>query len=165
MNDKSVNDDGSRLFADAAMRGTRMSARLRELCEADAGFPDSKHKHKHETDKHQHEMNTKTFNELGGALHRIAELNARKVVTSDDSSEKRALEAYVAGALRENAEQLLAAWVTVENEYKPLVSGFASLFSYATQIMAARRQPPGASESTEPNIPENVAQLHPPKDS
>ena len=119
-------------------------------------------------------MNYKTLNEMGGALRRIAELQAKKIIEKDDASELRALEAYVQSALRENANELLASWVTVENEFKPLVQGFSSLLGYAAQIVDrknAARQAPAAADAdadaavvpgADEKLPENVVQLKAP---
>jgi len=81
-------------------------------------------------------MDIKTFNELGGALHKIDELNKKSIIETSDAAEKRANEAFVSSTLRANALELLGAWITVEQKYKPLVRGFNALFQFGAMSMS-----------------------------
>jgi hypothetical protein len=109
-------------------------------------------------------MESKTLTELGGALSRIAELDAKKIIVSEDAGEKRALDAFVTTTLRANAGDLLARWAIVENEYKPLVQGMAGLLGTAFQVIQQRQsipQPPPKEERQQPE-PSSVVSLQQP---
>ncbi len=80
-------------------------------------------------------MTIETLNQLGGALQRIAELNEKKIIESSDAGERRAQEAFVKDTLYANASELCGAWITIQNNYKPLVTGFTALLRTALTII------------------------------
>lgn len=106
-------------------------------------------------------LDMKTANELGGALQRIAELNAKKILEQGAAAERRALEAYLSTALIAHAPELLACWFTIENEYRPLLSVMASIFGHVGQIVSRRDAVAVNHQQPAAVAPPNVIQLTP----
>ena len=85
-------------------------------------------------------MDLKTINELGGALQRIAELSQKKIIESGDAGERRAQEAFVKDTLYANASELVGAWITIQNAYRPLVTGFTALLRTSLRMIEREQQ-------------------------
>ena len=80
-------------------------------------------------------LTEKIVSEMGGALQRIEELSTKAIIETSDAAERRGLEQFLTRALLEHAPELLGSWVTVRQEYAPLVRGFASLIKNADSIL------------------------------
>ena len=80
-------------------------------------------------------MNIETLNQIGGALQRIQALGEKKILESSDAGERRAQEAFVKDTLYANASELCGAWITIQNNYKPLVAGFTALLRTSLAII------------------------------
>lgn len=74
--------------------------------------------------------------ELGGALDRLEVLSQQSIFTTETAAEKRGQEAFLQRALLEHAPELLGAWVTIQEQYAPLVRGFAALTMNASLLLA-----------------------------
>jgi flagellar biosynthesis component FlhA len=83
-------------------------------------------------------LTQKQIDELAGALHRLKELNSKAIKESTDASETRGLNAFLQSNLMNHAEEFIACWITVQNEYRPLLQGFSGLFANTLAVLQAR---------------------------
>lgn len=96
-------------------------------------------------------LDEKTAIEIGGALARVQEIEAKKIIETGDAAEKRGLQGYLAKALVDHAPELLGCWFTVRNQYRPLVQGFAALIQNADHALSRVRARATDSEWREPD--------------
>ena len=80
------------------------------------------------------------INKLAGALHRLKELDAKQIIESTDAAEKRGLQNFLAAESPKFLEEFIACWITVQQEYRPLIQGFTGLFRHAVTLID-RAQP------------------------
>ena len=92
-------------------------------------------------------LNEEIVTKMGGALDRLAVLGESKIFTTEQAAEKRGNEQFLQNTLLEHAPELLGAWITVRNQYVPLVRGFATLLMNANQLL----QPPKTDAAVEPS--------------
>jgi len=89
---------------------------------------------------------------IGGAIYRVSELRAKKIMESTDAAEVRGLEQFISTALTEHAQELLGCWIAVETEYEPLVGAFAALLRRSGEVnrrvIAARQEQIATTEET-----------------
>jgi hypothetical protein len=79
-------------------------------------------------------------NKLGGAVHDLSVLATKKIFEKDDASRKRALLTYLQDGLLLHAEEFLAAWFTMEQEYKPMLQAQATVMGHVLTIINRRQQ-------------------------
>lgn len=65
--------------------------------------------------------------QLGGALDRIKELSSKTIIVKEEENELNAQRAFVATELPKHANELLASWFTIKNEYGPLISALSNV--------------------------------------
>jgi hypothetical protein len=128
----------------------------------------------------QQRLTVAEANEIGGAIHQLSELEAQKIVEKDCAAQKRALTTFIQTKLLLRAEEFLAAWFTMKQEYEPYLMAQASMFGnvmtiiqrrqqiMAEQAQAQSKQPAGdsvtpeaAPEPAHAAEPANVIQLNP----
>lgn len=85
-------------------------------------------------------MTPKQANELMQSIQDLQDLQKKTIVEKSDDQKRAALESFVREALFANGPELMATWVAMEKEYKPLLMGFASLLGRASEILEARQQ-------------------------
>ena len=96
-------------------------------------------------------LTEKVAHEIGGALHRIEEIAAKKVVAPGDEAERRGQEQFLQRVLVEHAHDLLACWFTMQQQYKPLILGVTSLLAHANAAMSrAAATPPTPTPQATP---------------
>lgn len=87
-------------------------------------------------------MNTPLTKEIvesvSGALARIEELKSKVIKESTDAAEQRGLEKYVSDTITPYLPELIANWITVRDQYSPLVRGFVALIANANGVLNAR---------------------------
>lgn len=66
-----------------------------------------------------------------GAYARLKEINSATIANPRDDAEKQGLINFLNSALLSNAEELFGAWVAVNQEYSPLITGFTALLQRA----------------------------------
>src|SRR5579862_4329951 len=81
--------------------------------------------------------------ELNAAAYaRLKELNAATIANPRDDAEKQGLVNFLNDALLANAEEFFGCWVTMHQEYTPLITGFTALLQRAlSRIDAMNRVP------------------------
>jgi hypothetical protein len=128
----------------------------------------------------QQRLTVAEANEIGGAIQQLTQLNTKSIVEKDDAATKRALAAFLQTKLLLRAEEFLAAWFTMKQEYEPYLVAQASMFGnvmtiiqrrqqiMAEQAQAQSKQPAGdsvtpeaAPEPAHAAEPANVIQLNP----
>ena len=89
--------------------------------------------------------------QIGGALHRLAEIGSSKIINPAAEAEQKGLLNFLSRVLVEHADEMLASWYVCNTEYQVLINGFAALLSRATGVIqksqaqrAAQQQPPAA---------------------
>jgi hypothetical protein len=87
-------------------------------------------------------------NELGGAMHDLAQLNTKSIIEKDDAARKRTLANFISTKMLEHSQELLARWFTVEMEYKPFLRSAAAIFGNVFNILQS--QQPHAQEEAKP---------------
>ncbi len=80
--------------------------------------------------------------EIIGAYARLKELNASKIINPRDDAEKKGLHDFLVNALLAHAEEFFGCWVTMNQEYKPLIAGVGALLARATRSIAAQEEKP-----------------------
>jgi hypothetical protein len=85
-------------------------------------------------------VTTAEMNRIIGAYARRKELNAVPNRTGKEDAELAGLVSYITNALLANAEELFGAWVVLNQEYTPLITGFTAILNRAlARIDAANR--------------------------
>jgi hypothetical protein len=97
-------------------------------------------------------------NKLGGAMHDLAILSGKAIVEKDDAAKKRALLSYLQDSLLLHAEEFLAAWFTMEQEYKPMLQAQATVMGHVLTIIQ-RRQQIQVAQQTATNVSADVAHV------
>ncbi len=85
-------------------------------------------------------LTQKDVNEIAGALDRLKELNTKTIKESTDAAEQRGTQAFVQTKAVEHLEELLACWITVQTQYRPLLEGFSGLLGNAMMLLQKREQ-------------------------
>lgn len=108
--------------------------------------------------------------EIGGAINDLVALETKSIVEKDDAAKKRATTAYLQAKLMQYSQEFLAAWFTLEQEYKPFLFSQATVMNNVLAICARRNTPPPTAEVPKPDPetptasvdvqPENVVQLN-----
>jgi hypothetical protein len=113
-------------------------------------------------------LTLKEANEIGGTIHELAQLSEKKIFETDDAAKKRAYVTFLQDKLLLHANELLAAWFTMEQEYKPLLQSQATTIGHVLTILQRRndllqaaQKPAPAPESEAPAAPtpDNVVEL------
>ena len=118
-------------------------------------------------------LTLKEANEIGGMIQELAQLSEKKIFETDDAAKKRAYITFLQDKLLLHANELLAAWFTMEQEYKPLLQSQATTIGHVLTILQRRNDllqaaqkgpapeasPVGASSVPE-QAPDNVVQLN-----
>jgi hypothetical protein len=94
------------------------------------------------------------IDELAGALHRLNELNTKVIKETTDAAEARGLTAFLQANALPHLEEFLACWITIQQEYRPLLQGVTGLLGNAFQLLqrqqeARNPQPTAASNTCE----------------
>lgn len=88
-----------------------------------------------------------------GAYARLKELTSSAVSNPKDDAEKAGLQNFLTGAFFTHAEEFFGCWVTLNQEYIPLITGFTALMNRALARIDAqakfRSQAAQASAVTE----------------
>jgi len=115
-------------------------------------------------------LTLKEANEIGGTIHELAQLSEKKIFETDDAAKKRAYVTFLQDKLLLHANELLAAWFTMEQEYKPLLQSQATTIGHVLTILqrradllqAAQKGPssPVGASSVPEQAPDNVVQLN-----
>lgn len=96
-------------------------------------------------------------NEIGGALAELAELNKKSIIETTDAAKRRGLQAYLEREATENLPELLACWFTMQNQYRPLIQGFACLIANASAAIGKSEEaPPQPAEPTRESRGDNM---------
>jgi len=85
-------------------------------------------------------LTQKEVDEIAGALHRLSELNGKAIKESTDAAEARGTQAFVQTKAVEHLEELIACWITVQTQYRPLLEGFTGLLGNAFMLLDRRSQ-------------------------
>lgn len=99
-------------------------------------------------------LTQKDIDELAGALHRLEELNTKVIKEAADAAEARGTQAFIQTKLCEHAQEFVACWIVVQNEYRPLIQGFTALFRNACMTIDRQQKtcecaPGGGAECRE----------------
>jgi hypothetical protein len=118
-------------------------------------------------------LTLKEANEIGGTIHELAQLSEKKIFETDDAAKKRAYITFLQDKLLLHANELLAAWFTMEQEYKPLLQSQATTIGHVLTILQRRNDllqaaqkgpapeaPPVGASSVPEQAPDNVVQLN-----
>ena len=108
--------------------------------------------------KHNTPLNLDEANKLGGAVHELALLAEKQIVEKDDAAKKRALQSYLQDNLMLHCEELLAAWFTMEQEYKPMLQAQATVMGHVLTIIQRRQQIQEAAAQPAA-VPDNVVSI------
>jgi hypothetical protein len=79
-------------------------------------------------------------NEIGGVLQQLTQLNTKSIVEKDDAATKRALAHFLQTKLLLHAEEFLAAWFTLKQEYEPYLMAQASMLGNVMLVIQRRQQ-------------------------
>ena len=93
-------------------------------------------------------LTQKDIDEIAGGLDRLAQLNEKVLKETTDAAEARGLQAFIQTKMTEHAMEFVACWITMQNEYLPLVKGFTALFGNAC-TMIDRQQKARAPKTCE----------------
>ena len=89
------------------------------------------------------ELSEQVATEIAGSLHRLNELGDSTIVNPATEAEVKGLRQYLANTLPQYANELIANWFIMRNEYEPLIGGFTALMrraNWALNVEAAARQ-------------------------
>lgn len=75
---------------------------------------------------------------MGAAYARLMELRSQKVLTVNTETEVRGLVEYLSGALLAHANELLACWIAVRNEYEPVLNMLARIATRVSAIQSIK---------------------------
>ena len=115
-------------------------------------------------------LTAEEFEKIGGALQRINEIRDAAIKKPTDDAELAELIAFAGKGLIDHAPELLGCWITVRQEYQPLLhvaAGFLrrvdAINAQAYQRTAAQAQCcPGGCKCEQPAAaPDNVVPLTP----
>ncbi len=85
--------------------------------------------------------------QLGGAIQRLNELGNSKILIPTHEAEQKGLRDYITRITSAHADELLACWFAIHNEYEPLIESFASLLMRAQRTIEARYRAANPPES------------------
>ena len=85
-------------------------------------------------------LTVKEANEIGGAIQELSQLAQKAIVEKDDAAKRNALTSFVQDKLLLHAVEFLAAWFTMEQEYKPIIQAQATMFGHVLTIIQRREQ-------------------------
>jgi hypothetical protein len=95
-------------------------------------------------------------NQIGGAIAELRELSTHTVLTATNDARKAGLEKFLQNTVPQYADEFLACWFAVRNEYEPLIGCVAALLSRSNAIISRSQQ---AQQSAPAEAPSNVIQL------
>jgi hypothetical protein len=72
-----------------------------------------------------------TAQQIGGAIQRLREIGSSVIIDPKNEAEQKALNNYLATTLPQYANELLACWIAVRNEYEPLINSCRAIFGRA----------------------------------
>jgi hypothetical protein len=112
-------------------------------------------------------LTLKEANEIGGAMQQLVEHLAITPTTSNSEQKALVLTAFVKDKLLLHAGELLAAWFTMDQEYKPMIQAQATMMGHCLSILQRREQLQKAQQGPlssgtplqEEMRPDNVVQL------
>lgn len=84
-----------------------------------------------------------------GAYARLKELNAASITTPKEDAEKAGLQNFLTGAFFQHAEEFFGCWVTLNQEYIPLITGFTGLLNRALARIDAHAKARNAQATEE----------------
>lgn len=91
---------------------------------------------------------------IGQALARLQEIGNSVIIDPKHEAEVKGIRAYLASTVPQHANELLACWFAVHNEYEPLINGFVGLLTRANAVIGARQQQiQAAAQATAPERP------------
>lgn len=96
---------------------------------------------------------------LGGAIQRLNEIGSSKILIPTHEAEQKGLREYIANTAAAHADEFLACWFAIHNEYEPLIESFASLLQRATRVMGMRAAAAQEAQPESEAKPENVVEL------
>lgn len=86
-------------------------------------------------------LNGDKMNQIIGAYARLKQIGQAKILTPKDEAEKQGLVNFLTGAFFAHAEEFFGCWVTLQNEYTPLITGVTGLLHRAlSRIDSINRQ-------------------------
>lgn len=102
--------------------------------------------------------------QIGGAIHRLEQISATKITTPQDEAERVGYQEFLGRILTEHANEFLACWIAVHDEYEPLIQGLAGLLQRSTgliQLRAVQSQPQEKPEQqpAAETAPSNIIKL------
>lgn len=114
-------------------------------------------------------MSEQVATDIAGALHRLNELGDSTILNPATESEVLGLRKYLANELPKYANELIANWFIMRNEYEPIIAGFNALTRrahFALQLEANARARGGSSvplppqQQDENSKPTNIIPLN-----
>lgn len=94
-----------------------------------------------------------TANKIGGAFARLQELGGNVIVDNTTAAERRGIEAFLAASFQTYGLELMGCWFAVQNEFRPLVQGFAALINRAEVVLQQSRAEAKAAAAAQEQAP------------
>jgi hypothetical protein len=80
-------------------------------------------------------LSRQRFNEIAGALARLAEINENTILSPTVEAELKGVREFLTNAFVQHGSEFLGAWNTLKEEYQPLLRAFAIVTSRVSGIL------------------------------